>query len=65
MAAGRACHIRTWGKGRLWVETQHPGLLLLIGRGRLRNSDLDQCLSISLKHMPIVAKHIGGPLMLF
>lgn len=42
-------------------EIYHTGLLLLKGRGRLRNSGLDLYFWISLKRMPLLLKHIGLP----
>lgn len=46
-------------------EIYHTGLLLQKGRGRLRNSGLDQYFWISLKRVPLLLKHIGLPLKLF
>lgn len=55
---------RTAGRS-VMGEIDLTGLLLLKGRGRQRNSGLDQYFWISLKRVPLLLKQIGLPLKLF
>ena len=50
----------------LWVEKHHPGLLLLIGRRKIEKFWFRSVFfNYFLKHMHMLLKHIGLPLMLF